>query len=187
MFRDRTEHFSQWQLRGVTYSKLAGTAGFYMVAYHNRLWIHFRAFLEKMPYQSFIKTTSMRSAVDLSSLIPTMDALDEHIRMYLQTQEWFGNSNVCPSDWVSCLEERSLWPIKRKLPPAPEELLKFIFCTSKKKDGITWSFRKVGLFCNIAYSVVVRVVNYCARLGTRGRVLKDVVELVTECWNAGQV
>lgn len=39
---------------------------------------NYKDFLEQMRYECFIKATTKNSAVKLSSLIPTVDALDEH-------------------------------------------------------------------------------------------------------------
>lgn len=105
-------------------------------------------FLERMRYESFIKATTKSSAVKLSSLVPTVGALNEHIkRVYLQTQMWLGNKNINPTDW-GWIFEGCLQPIKTLLQPAPEELLKMIFCNCKKACGAACSCRKVGLFCN---------------------------------------
>lgn len=40
-------------------------------------------------------------------------------------------------------------PIKTTDPPAPQELLKMIFCNCKKGCGATCGCRRVGLFCNV--------------------------------------
>lgn len=107
------------------------------------------AYLEQMRYESFIKATTKNNSVKLSSLVPTVDALNEHIkRVYFQTQTWLGNKNIGPTDWGWINNEGSLQPIKMLNQPAPEELLKMIFCNCKTGCGAACSCRKVGLFCN---------------------------------------
>lgn len=108
-----------------------------------------KAFLEHMRYESFIKATTKNSAVKLSSLPPTVDALDEHIkRSYFQIQQWLGNKSIHPTDWGWLSKDGLLHPIKMKKLPAPEELLRMIFCNCKKGCGALCGCRKVGLFCN---------------------------------------
>lgn len=59
-----------------------------------------KAFLEYMRYDSFIKTTTKNMAVKLSSLVPTVDTLDERSkRCFLQIQQWLGNKSIQPTDW----------------------------------------------------------------------------------------
>lgn len=107
------------------------------------------AHLERMRYESFIKATTKNSAVKLSSLVPTVAALDEHIkRVFLQIQIWLGNKDIRPVDWGWCQTGESLFPNKNPHPPAPEELLKMIFCSCKKGCGASCGCRRVGLFCN---------------------------------------
>lgn len=108
------------------------------------------AHLERMRYESFIKATTKNSAVKLSSLVPTVAALDEHIkRVFLQIQIWLGNKDIRPVDWGWCQTGESLFPNKNPHPPAPEELLKMIFCSCKKGCGASCGCRRVGLFCNL--------------------------------------
>lgn len=106
-------------------------------------------FLEKMRYEQFIKTTTKNSAVKLSSLLPTVDAIDEHTkRCYFQIQQWLGNENIRATDWGWYVKGDSLLPVCMKKPPAPDELLKMIFCQCKKGCGALCGCRKVGLYCN---------------------------------------
>ncbi|XP_052758830.1 uncharacterized protein LOC128202453 [Galleria mellonella] len=57
-------------------------------------------YLEKMRYESFLKAATKNTAVKLSSLVPTVGAINEHTkRVYLQTQIWLGNKNIHPTDW----------------------------------------------------------------------------------------
>lgn len=107
------------------------------------------AFLQHMRYESFIKATTKSSAVKLSSLVPTVEALEEHIkRVYLQTQIWLGHKSICPTDWGWINNEGSLQPVKTRSQAAPDELLKMIFCNCKTGCGGACSCRKLGLFCN---------------------------------------
>ena len=114
-----------------------------------------------MRYESFIKATTKRNAVKLSSLVPTIDALNEHIkRVYLQTQLWLGNKNIDPLDWGWVNIEGVFTLIKTINQPAPEELLKMIFCSCKKGCGSTCGCRRVELFCNLSCSICSGD-NYC--------------------------
>lgn len=106
-------------------------------------------FFEKMRYEQFIKATTKNSAVKLSSLLPTVDAIDEHTkRCYFQIQQWLGNENIRATDWGWYVKGDSLLPVCMKKPPAPDELLKMIFCQCKKGCGALCGCRKVGLYCN---------------------------------------
>lgn len=68
--------------------------------------------------------------------------------VYLQTQIWLGNKNIHPTDWGWVMNDGLLNPLKSVDPPAPQELLKMIFCNCKKGCGASCGCRKVGLFCN---------------------------------------
>lgn len=109
----------------------------------------YATFLEKMRYESFVKATTKKSAVKLTSLVPTISALDEHIkRVYLQIQIWLGNKSLPLADWGWTKVQGTWVPNKMKDSPAPEELLKIIFCNCKKGCGSTCGCRKLGLYCN---------------------------------------
>lgn len=106
-----------------------------------------------MRYESFIKATTKNSAVKLSSLLPTVDALDEHTKKsYLQIQQWLRNKNIRPTDWGWLLKDGSLHPVKMKQLPAPEELLRMIFCNCNKRMwslmwmSESWALLQVNLF-----------------------------------------
>lgn len=102
-----------------------------------------------MRYESFIKATTKCNAVKLSSLVPTIDALHQHIkRVFLQIQIWLGNKNIRPTEWGWISKENSLNPIKMVNQPAPQELLKMIFCNCKSGCGAACGCRRVGLLCN---------------------------------------
>lgn len=91
------------------------------------------SYLEQMRCNSFVKATTQKNAVKLSSLVPSVDALNQHIkRVFLQTQLWLGNKNINPLDWGWIQKEDYLEPVKTSCPPAPQELLKMIFCNCKK-------------------------------------------------------
>lgn len=107
-------------------------------------------YLGKMRYESFIKATTKDSAAKLSSLVPTVGAINEHTkRVYLQTQIWLNNKNIHPTDWGWVSNEGLLNPIKTVDPPAPQDLLKMIFCNCKKGCETSCGCRRVGLFCNV--------------------------------------
>lgn len=74
-----------------------------------------------MRYEYFIKATTKKNAVKLSSLVPTIDALNEHIkRVYLQTQLWLGNKLIDPLDWGWVNIQGVFTPNKGLNQPAPE-------------------------------------------------------------------
>lgn len=108
--------------------------------------------LNQFRYQSFIKATSKNSCVNLASLVPTHDAAMEHIkRVYLQVQLWLGQS-ISPKNWGWKIESELLQPITMTQPPAPENLLKMIFCSCKTGCGPACGCRKSGLHCSPACS-----------------------------------
>jgi hypothetical protein len=81
-------------------------------------------YIEKMRYNSFVKATTQKNAVKLSSLVASVDGLNQHVkRVFLQTQLWLGNSNINALDWGWMKIEDNLEPLKTSNPPAPEELL----------------------------------------------------------------
>lgn len=61
---------------------------------------------------------------------------------------WRGNKHINPTDWGWINYNGSLQPIKTLCQPAPQELLKMIFCNCKSGCGAACTCRKVGLFCN---------------------------------------
>lgn len=108
----------------------------------------YSAYLEEMRFESFIKATTKNSAVK-SSLVPTVGAVDEHVkRVYLQIQLWLGNKNINVTDWGWRKCNDLLEPIKMQSLPAPDELLKMIFCNCKKGCGSSCGCRRLGLYCN---------------------------------------
>lgn len=55
--------------------------------------------LETMQYDSFTKVTTKSTAVKLASLVPTIGASDEHIKIvYYQIQIWLGDKALNPSE-----------------------------------------------------------------------------------------
>ncbi|KYN14901.1 hypothetical protein ALC57_12893 [Trachymyrmex cornetzi] len=110
----------------------------------------FSGYLEQMRYESFVKSTAKQnSAVKVSSLVLTVDSLNEHCkRVYMQTQQWLGNPTIEPTNWGWISEEDSLQPVKMLQKPAPDDLLQMIFCNCKIGCGGTCGCRRVGLFCN---------------------------------------
>lgn len=72
----------------------------------------------------------------------------KHIKsVYLQIQIWLGNKTLSFTDWGCTKMKGTLVPNKIKMadPPAPEELLKMIFCNCKKRCGSTCGCRNIGL------------------------------------------
>lgn len=100
--------------------------------------------------------------VELSKLIPTVDALGLHIqRVYLQVQFWLhrdGNIDnpdheLYPGKWGWKVENHTLTPIRMNQPPAPENILKVIFCRCKTDCGTMCGCRRSGLSCTLACKV----------------------------------
>lgn len=107
----------------------------------------YSALLEQMRYEFFIKAATKNSAVKLSYLVPTVNALDEHIkRVYLQIQMWLGNKEIDITDWKWFKSDDFLQTIKMKSSSAPEELLKMIYYNCKKGCGSARGCRKLGYF-----------------------------------------
>lgn len=105
--------------------------------------------LDEFRYQLFSRAVTKKRAANLASLPPTEDAASQHIlRSYLQTQLWL-NNNLNPQEWGWKLKEY-LVPVMMTKEPAPQELLKLIFCNCKKGCGKNCSCKKAGLFCTLA-------------------------------------
>jgi hypothetical protein len=67
-------------------------------------------------------------------LPPTENAAYYHsLRVHEQVLAWKNPKNeaVDPKLWAWLLKDNKLWPIKMDIPPAPENILKFIRCNCK--------------------------------------------------------
>lgn len=106
--------------------------------------------LNELRYNSFLKATAKNTCVKLPSLPPTADAAFEHFkRVYLQVQTWFGKE-ISPEEWGWKDERGILIPQTMTQRPAPESLLKIIFCACKTGCGASCGCRKSGLNCTAA-------------------------------------
>lgn len=108
--------------------------------------------LNILRFNSFLKGTAKKTGVQLASLPPTSDAAFEHLkRVYLQVQIWLGN-NISVENWGWRYVSDKLEPILMKQSPAPDNLLKMLFCNCKKGCGNACGCRKSGLYCTSACS-----------------------------------
>lgn len=83
----------------------------------------------------------------MSNLPPTENAAIEHLkRVYFQVQLWLGNDDL-PEKWGWENKDQFLTPIKMTQAPAPESLLKNIFCNCQKDCTAACGCRKSGLYC----------------------------------------
>lgn len=106
--------------------------------------------LNTLRYNSFLKATGKNTCVKLPSLPPTVDAAFGHFkRVYLQIQTWLGRE-ILPEEWGWKYECGILMPQTMTQPPAPDALIKMIFCTCKTGCGASCGCRKSGLHCTVA-------------------------------------
>ena len=106
--------------------------------------------LHTLRYNSFVKATARNSCVKLPSLPPTADAALGHFkRVYLQIQNWLGRE-LLPEEWDWKYHNGILIPETMTQQPAPQHLLKMIFCTCKTGGGSSCGCRKSGLHCTVA-------------------------------------
>lgn len=101
--------------------------------------------LNKYRFSCFAKSAT-KSKVMLQSL-PTEDAAEKHsFRVYHQIQVWLGNPKN-PEEWGWEMENGHLSPVKTNKAPAPDSLLKTIFCNcakTKSCDTMACGCRKIG-------------------------------------------
>ena len=108
--------------------------------------------LNQYRYQCFKAAISKDSRVQLSNLPCTLDAATQHLKkVYLQVQLWIGN-NITPAEYVDWgwKFDKFLTPNPMTQEPAPQNLLKIIFCKCKSGCGGNCGCRKTGLFCTEA-------------------------------------
>lgn len=90
----------------------------------------------------------LNTAVRLSQLPPTAGATEEHVwRVYFQVQQWLGN-DLNPCDWGWKLKEQIYFPVMTKIPAAPENILKMIFCSCEGDCSSRCGCREAGLKCS---------------------------------------
>lgn len=109
--------------------------------------------LDSMRYQSFCSKVALGTQfVQVHALPPTSAAAKYHsLRVYLQVQQWIGNTEVQPENWGWRNTDNKLLPITTDLPPAPARLLRVIRCNCKSDcDTKRCSCKKHGLDCSPA-------------------------------------
>lgn len=106
--------------------------------------------LNEYRYQSFVRSVA-NIKPDFSTLPPTENAAKQHSRRtFHQVQLWLGNE-LPPQEWGWKHEGDSLVPITTEDSPAPEILLKTIFCRCTKDCGSRkCGCRKAMLNCSVA-------------------------------------
>ena len=108
--------------------------------------------IDKLRFVIFSKAVASRNirkkAVNLASLPPTMNAAQYHLfRVYLQTQQWL-SVDLNPQEWGWSFNGHILTPITMTAMPAPDNILKMIFCSCQNICKSTCSCRKAGLYCS---------------------------------------
>ena len=99
--------------------------------------------LNQYRYTLFKRAVS-KSATDLRMLCPTEGAARQHsYRVYVQVQAWLGN-NLPITEWGWKKTAGVYLPICTTEPPAPDELLKKLFCNCKQGCKSGCGCRKLG-------------------------------------------
>lgn len=102
---------------------------------------------------------SQKKKVDLSRIIPTANALTEHIkRVYFQVQAWYRETDtdlqegttLNPLEWGWELENGELSPVAMTQEAGPEEILNIVSCSCEKDCGNRCGCRRNGLDCTMA-------------------------------------
>ena len=99
------------------------------------------------------KVMTSSKFVEVHTLPPTSNAAHFHnLRVFHQVKEWIGEAdNMEAKDWGWSIEDNICVPIRSSLPPAPDELLKTIYCRCKTNcDSKRCNCRKHGLECSVA-------------------------------------
>ncbi|CAG9772125.1 unnamed protein product [Ceutorhynchus assimilis] len=104
--------------------------------------------LDDLQFVKFCNSTatqSLNKKFELACLPPTSDAAAHHsMRVYLQIQDWLGNS-LLATTWGWKKHGECLLPVTADKPVAPEFILKMIYCNDCYKP---YSCRKTGLNCS---------------------------------------
>lgn len=99
-------------------------------------------------YTQKITVVALDSKFDLSSLPPTTAAATQHIfRVYHQIQTWLG-FHLDPTAWGWSLERNALVPIKTTKEPAPQELLKLVYCKCRSECSNNCECKRADLVCS---------------------------------------
>ncbi|CAG2202663.1 unnamed protein product [Mytilus edulis] len=108
-------------------------------------------FLSAATYVDYFYSTYTQAEVH--TLPPTSNAAQFHIlRAFYQMKVWIGEDvNLNVKDWGWLIDGNMYLPVRSSLPPAPEELLKTIYCRCKCNcDTKRCNCRKHGLECSVA-------------------------------------
>ena len=108
--------------------------------------------LDTLRFKMFCtKVARGTSFLHVHCLPPTSAAAKHHTcRVYLQVQEWAGNS-LDPQEWGWKIVNGTFIPKTTEVPPAPAHLLSVIRCNCKADcDTRRCTFRKHGLECTTA-------------------------------------
>ncbi|KMQ85933.1 hypothetical protein RF55_15251 [Lasius niger] len=104
--------------------------------------------LNNYRHQCFAKS-AYKNKFNIALLPPTEAAARQHsFRTYHQVQQWCGVEKNA-EQWGWKKSENGLNPVTTLQPPAPETLLKLIFCKCKKGCRGACGCRKAGLKCSI--------------------------------------
>ena len=77
------------------------------------------------------------------------------MRVYLQIQDWKGNTSLDPTEWGWGNVGNKLCPITTDRPPVPAHIMKIVCCTCQtgcRTLACYNSCRKVGFECTLACS-----------------------------------
>lgn len=107
--------------------------------------------LRFVTFKDKITRVQQKSQVLLSSLPPTEDAAELHIkRVFLQIQIWLG-FKLNPLEWGWELNGANGYkPIFMSQEPLPDDLKKIMFCSCTTSCGKACGCRKAGLRCTVA-------------------------------------
>lgn len=108
--------------------------------------------LRFVQFKSIVTKKTQKSEVLLSSLPPTDDAAEFHIkRVYFQIQSWLGfQLNPLDWGWKYNGSKTGYVPIFMSKEPLPSDLQKIMFCSCSTGCGKACGCRKAGLLCTIA-------------------------------------
>lgn len=103
--------------------------------------------LDELRYVKFAKSTTKNKA-NLASIPPSKASAFQHtLRVYHQTQMWL-NNHLDPTKFGWKIQNNCLRPVTTTKQPAPEQVMKILFCSCKKNCGAHCGCRKSGLKCS---------------------------------------
>ncbi|KYM93404.1 hypothetical protein ALC62_15994 [Cyphomyrmex costatus] len=107
--------------------------------------------LNKYRYKCFVRGVCKRRKMSLAFLPPTDDAARQHFkRVYFQVQQWLGEGETLSANDWGWIEKDYLHPISMTKSPAPEKLLRTLFCSCKSGCENNCGCKKTGLYCSNA-------------------------------------